>query len=431
MSTYKIKKGDTLYKIAKEHGTTVNELASLNKIANPRLIYAGADLTLPGAPTTQQPEVQTQANPVQSPPPAAPPSTIDLLAKHESQAPQYQQSPALEAALEQLKEYGANKPGEYQSQYSDQIGAMLDDILNREDFAYNFDADPLYQQYKNQYQQQGERAMLDTMGNAAQLSGGYGNSYAHTVGQQQYNEQMQQLNNVIPALRDAAYNMYKAEGDEMKNELAVLEGMDQKEYGLYRDEVNDYNQEYNRLYNEAQDMANEEYTKHLNDYKAWESDRDYQYNKSQDEQAQENWQTQWDYKQQMDALAMASKASGRGGGNGGDETTEQSKGYDDALKRAKMMSVSDAKAYLQGLVSGYENENSEWVDTGHITRDECVYIYQVVLGGSIDGDNTQDKGSKTSVGVIPPNYTGTAFSIYYKNGKPIRGNDELQRRRGF
>ena len=45
--TYKIKPGDNLTKIAKEYGTTVEALVRLNNIANPNLIYAGADLIVP------------------------------------------------------------------------------------------------------------------------------------------------------------------------------------------------------------------------------------------------------------------------------------------------------------------------------------------------------------------------------------------------
>ena len=45
--TYTVKKGDTLFKIAKSYGTTVNTLASLNSIKNPNLIYVGQIIRLP------------------------------------------------------------------------------------------------------------------------------------------------------------------------------------------------------------------------------------------------------------------------------------------------------------------------------------------------------------------------------------------------
>ena len=46
---YKIVPGDNLTKIAKQFGTTVEELVKLNNIANPNLIYAGAELKIPAS----------------------------------------------------------------------------------------------------------------------------------------------------------------------------------------------------------------------------------------------------------------------------------------------------------------------------------------------------------------------------------------------
>ena len=46
-NTYKVKKGDNLTKIAKQHNTTVLELVNLNNITNQNLIYIGQILKLP------------------------------------------------------------------------------------------------------------------------------------------------------------------------------------------------------------------------------------------------------------------------------------------------------------------------------------------------------------------------------------------------
>lgn len=47
--TYTVQKGDTLSKIASKYGTTYQELAKLNNIANPNLIYAGQVLKIKGS----------------------------------------------------------------------------------------------------------------------------------------------------------------------------------------------------------------------------------------------------------------------------------------------------------------------------------------------------------------------------------------------
>lgn len=50
-TTYVVKPGDTLTKIAARYGTTVNSLANLNGIKNPNLIYVGQQLKINGTPT--------------------------------------------------------------------------------------------------------------------------------------------------------------------------------------------------------------------------------------------------------------------------------------------------------------------------------------------------------------------------------------------
>src|SRR5690625_1177743 len=45
---YTVKKGDTLTKIAKKFGTTVDELVRLNNISNPNLIHPGQKIIIPG-----------------------------------------------------------------------------------------------------------------------------------------------------------------------------------------------------------------------------------------------------------------------------------------------------------------------------------------------------------------------------------------------
>ena len=91
----------------------------------------------------------------------------------------------------------------------------LQAYLNREDFQYNLNGDALYRQYKDRYTQLGKAAMQDTMGQAAALTGGYGSSYAQSVGQQAYNSYMQQLGDVVPELYQLAYDRYRDKGDRL------------------------------------------------------------------------------------------------------------------------------------------------------------------------------------------------------------------------
>ena len=48
MATYTVKVGDTLSRIARTFGTTVQALANANHIADPNVIDVGQQLTIPG-----------------------------------------------------------------------------------------------------------------------------------------------------------------------------------------------------------------------------------------------------------------------------------------------------------------------------------------------------------------------------------------------
>lgn len=166
----------------------------------------------------------------------------------------YKEGASVQAARDQLQNTLTNKPGPYQGQWDAQLNATYDQIMNRDPFSYNVNADALYQQYKDQYTQQGRNAMQDTMAQASAMTGGYGNSYAQTAGQQAYNTYLQQLNNVIPSLYDRAYQRYQDEGNNMLQRYNLVKGRDDTDYGRYRDTMSDYyaNREfdYNRYNNE-------------------------------------------------------------------------------------------------------------------------------------------------------------------------------------
>lgn len=131
-----------------------------------------------------------------------------------------------------------------------QQDAIFEKIMNRGDFRYNAEEDPLYQQYRDQYTTLGKTAMRDTMGQAAALTGGYGSTYAQQAGQQSYDAYLARLNDMLPELYGAAYNRYQDEGN------ALLQ-----RYNMAAGQATDaYNQDYNawstRLGLEREDEAN-------------------------------------------------------------------------------------------------------------------------------------------------------------------------------
>ena len=89
-------------------------------------------------------------------------------------------------------------------------------ITGRPAFSYDPTSDPVYDSYAQSYQRRGRLAMRDTMGQAAALTGGYGSSYAQSVGQQQYDSYLQSLGEALPELYGMAWQRYNAEGDALK-----------------------------------------------------------------------------------------------------------------------------------------------------------------------------------------------------------------------
>lgn len=142
-------------------------------------------------------------------------------------------------AKNKLNTLERNKPGAYISSYSDQIDQLINNLSNRK-FSYDINGDPLYQQYKTQYMNQGKQAMEDTIGQASALTGGYGNSYAAAAGNQAYNSYLDQLNSKIPELYQLALSKYNTEGADLQNLYSVLSNEEASDYGKYRDKVSDY-----------------------------------------------------------------------------------------------------------------------------------------------------------------------------------------------
>ena len=248
---------------------------------------------------------------------------------------EYQVSDTVKQAEQLLQQQLANKPGAYQSQWQDQLNEVLQKILNREEFSYDLNGDALYQQYKDQFTTQGKMASMDTMGQAAGLTGGYGNSYAQNAGQQAYQGYLQQLNDKVPELYQLAMNQYNQEGQAMYDQASMLGTMEDQDYGRYRDQVSDYNSELERLTEDARYQGEKDYGMYIDAYNK-------AYGEYRDATADQQWQAEFDeakrqYDQQY-ALANKSSSSGSSGGGsgGGDKDDDEPKGYNN-------LSYSDAQ----------------------------------------------------------------------------------------
>lgn len=122
---------------------------------------------------------------------------------------------------------GGGGGGYTQDPYAAQANALYQQLLQRGPFQYDLQGDMLYRQYADQYSQMGQTAMRDAMGTAAGLTGGYGNSWAGTVGNQAYQQYLGQLNAMIPDFYDRAYQRWLDEGDDMLTRYQLALGQAQ------------------------------------------------------------------------------------------------------------------------------------------------------------------------------------------------------------
>lgn len=189
--------------------------------------------------------------------------------------------------------------GSYQSQYGGQIDSLLQQLQGQQPFEYDVNTDPLYLQLRDQWMRDGKLAMEDTMGQAAQLTGGYGNSYAQTAGQQVYNAHLRGLTETVPQLKEAARADYDSENAYLMQQLGLLMDQDSQDYSRWMDELN--RQRY---------------------------EQEWQYQLERDALADQRYEDEWAYQQDRDALADQRYQDELAYGREQDDYARQQEAYD-------------------------------------------------------------------------------------------------------
>lgn len=224
--------------------------------------------------------------------------------------------------------------------YGEALKMAMDRILNREGFKFDLDGSALYEQYKNQNLFAGNLAMQDTMGQAAAMTGGYGSSYASTAGNQAYQGFIQKINDSIPMFQQMALDEYNAEGDRLYNQFGVVNDAYNNEYGEYRDKVNDWNAEAQRLSSLYFNLAGLDYDRYSDAY-----DRAFAENKYAQQMAL----------QQAQAQAKAEEERKKAGIKSGQSEIKTFGDVGDFLQRkildddGKAFSNADKVKYLQDI----------------------------------------------------------------------------------
>ena len=308
----------------------------------------------------------------------------------------YKESDIVTEAKNALDAQLANKPGAYQSQWQNQLNDVINKILNREKFSYDLNGDALYQQYKDKYTQQAKMAMGDAIGQASAMTGGYGNSYAQSVGQQMYAKEMQNLNDIVPELYAMAYDKYNQEGQDLYNQYSMLGAQEEQEYGRHRDTVADWLSERDYLANRYDSERDFDYGKYDNErnfaYGQYSDDRNLAYTDYRNTIADSQWQAEFDEaKRQFDAQ-MALKtvsSSGSTGSTGGDSTTDDTNdkpgggSYDNgSLTSAQVKALQKALGVTADGMYGDDSKKA----AGGLSAEEAYkkYVHRTPLGNAED-----------------------------------------------
>ena len=172
---------------------------------------------------------------------------------------EYRPSQEVTDAASDLKQWQANRPGDYESAYQGRIDGLMEDLLDRKEFSYSYGADPLYRQYAQLYTQNAQNASADAAAQAAALTGGYGSSYAASAARQAYQQQIGALSEAIPTLYRLALDTYQSGGDALVEQIDQLNGQEQNAQQKYERELADY-------YTQLEQKGNAYNTAYAQDY---------------------------------------------------------------------------------------------------------------------------------------------------------------------
>lgn len=176
----------------------------------------------------------------------------------------YQPNTTTQAVQQQLQQLQAQKPQGYTSKYSDQLEGILQQLKGQK-FNYSLNGDAFFNSLKDTRMEAAKQASLNAMGQAAALTGGYGNSYAQAAANQAAQQELLHLNDDAMNAYNLALQRFQMEQQGLGDQFNRLAQMENTDYGRHRDTVSDFNTErgyLTDLYNTEEDRG---YNRYMND----------------------------------------------------------------------------------------------------------------------------------------------------------------------
>ncbi len=116
---------------------------------------------------------------------------------------------------------------DYEDAYMSDVWYRINELISRDEFSYDPEADPVYLAYKEKYLTEGERASKNAIADYSALTGGYTNSAAVTAGAQANQYYASLLANAVPELAEIAYERYNSENQtDLNLIMSMIESYD-------------------------------------------------------------------------------------------------------------------------------------------------------------------------------------------------------------
>lgn len=148
-------------------------------------------------------------------------------------------SSAANKAAAELEAWKSARPEYGGAKYASEIEKRLGELSNRK-FSYDAENDPVYRAYRDSYTDEARLAMRDAMGKAAALTGGMGNSYAQSAGQQAFGNTIEKTARIIPELYEAAWGRYTDEGKAASDRIKLMSELDDADFEKYNSMLKNY-----------------------------------------------------------------------------------------------------------------------------------------------------------------------------------------------
>lgn len=122
----------------------------------------------------------------------------------------------------------------YSASFDTQLANLYNQLQNNKpQFNLDLGKDPMYMAERDKYQNLGKLAMKDTQGQAAALTGGYGNTYGQRVGQQTYQNYLDRLDDSARDIYGLAYQRYRDRLADFNSNMNLQIQREQEDYDRY------------------------------------------------------------------------------------------------------------------------------------------------------------------------------------------------------